>query len=641
MSRKSHFEVSQNFPSKDIHILIVDDDATVRYLMNEFMETVGYTSHMAASGEEAIATLGNRSMDVVITDIMMPGIDGLELTGLIRQEHNSEIIVMTGYSGDYSYEEVIRRGASDFVFKPVRFEELLLRLKRVLRERYLKEKLQKLAITDDLTQLYNFRHFDRQLKLETGRSIRYSNPLSLILLDIDHLKFHNDTYGHLAVNHMLAKLGQTIRRTLRRMDSAYRYGGDEFMILLPETGGGEAKNAARRIADAVSAERFEIRAGEKVDITMSIGVAEYCPGENPETFISRANRALSVSKERGRNRITADSEIGSHITIPESGLTNRQIRCDPSEKLLQTQDFSGDHIHILIVDDDMTVRYLMKEFMETAGYSSHMAASGEEALDKLKHGSMDVVITDIMMPGMNGLELTGRIRQEEYNTEVIVMTGYSGDYSYEEVIKKGASDFVFKPVRFEELLLRLRRVLRERSLREELEKLIVTDDLTQLYNVRHFYRQLKLETQRCTRYRRPLSLLLLDIDHFKSYNDIYGYLAGNLVLANLGQTIRRMLRRMDSAYRYGGEEFTILLPETGSEEARNAARRIGDAVSAQKFAARCGREVHITVSIGVAEYCPGEDPEVFVKRADMAMFASKEGGRNRITFFSREDMPSD
>ncbi len=640
MIRKSHFDVSQNFSNNDIHILIVDDDATVRYLMNEFMETVGYNSHMAASGEEAIDTLGNRSMDVVITDIMMPGMDGLELTGRIRQEHNAEIIVMTGFNGDYSYEQVISRGASDFVFKPVRFEELLLRLKRVLRERYLKEKLRKLAITDDLTQLYNFRHFDRQLKLETDRCIRYHNPLSLILLDIDHLKSYNDTYGHLAVNNMLAKLGQMIRRTLRRMDSAYRYGGDEFMILLPETDGEEAKNAARRIAEAVSAEKFDIRTGHQAEITLSIGVAEYCPGENPETFISRANRALSVSKERGRNRITTDREVGSHITIPDSGLTVKDFHFDPSENMLQGREVLSNHVHILIVDDDMTVRYLMKEFMETAGYSSHMAASGEEALDKLRHSSMDIVITDIMMPGMDGLELTGRIRQEEYNTEVIVMTGFSGDYSYEEVIRKGASDFVFKPVRFEELLLRLRRVLRERFLREELEKLVITDDLTQLYNVRHFYRQLKLETQRCTRYRRPLSLLLLDIDHFKSYNDRYGYLAGNQVLTNLGQTIRKMLRRMDSAYRYGGEEFTILLPETGREEAQNAARRIGDAVSAQKFATRCGQEVRITLSIGVAEYCPGEEPEGFVKRADMAMFASKEGGRNRITFFSREDMPS-
>lgn len=303
-----------------------------------------------------------------------------------------------------------------------------------------------------------------------------------------------------------------------------------------------------------------------------------------------------------------------------------------------SQEISESDIHILIVDDDATVRYLMNEFMGTVGYHSFMAASGEDALDKLKTEPVDVVITDIMMPGMDGLELTELIRQK-YNCEIIVMTGYSGDYSYEEVINKGASDFVFKPVRFEELLLRLKRVLRERFLKEELRKLAITDDLTGLFNARHFYKQLKHEADRCARYDHPLSLLLLDIDHFKSYNDTYGHLAGNHVLARLGETIRETLRKMDSAYRYGGEEFTIILPETNGEEARNAARRIADAVIAEKFEPQPGKVVNITMSIGVAAFCPGEKLESFIKRADMAMFASKESGRNRITFFSPADLP--
>ncbi|MFW5636912.1 MAG: response regulator, partial [Thermodesulfobacteriota bacterium] len=170
-------------PRPDVHILIVDDDATVRFLMNEFMETVGYQSHMASSGHEALKLMRTRQVDVVITDIMMPGMDGLELTERIHGEYNCEIIVMTGYSGDYSYEEVINKGASDFVFKPVRFEELLLRLKRVLKERYLKEELRKLAITDDLTRLFNARHFYKQLELEVDRCTRYQHPISLLLLD--------------------------------------------------------------------------------------------------------------------------------------------------------------------------------------------------------------------------------------------------------------------------------------------------------------------------------------------------------------------------------------------------------------------------------------------------------------------------
>jgi two-component system, cell cycle response regulator len=292
-------------------------------------------------------------------------------------------------------------------------------------------------------------------------------------------------------------------------------------------------------------------------------------------------------------------------------------------------------VHILIVDDDSTVRFLMNEFMETVGYKSHMAASGHEALELMQTRQVDVVITDIMMPGMDGLELTERIHGE-YNCEIIVMTGYSGDYSYEEVINKGASDFVFKPVRFEELLLRLKRVLKERYLKEELRKLAITDDLTRLFNARHFYKQLELEVDRCTRYQHPLSLLLLDIDHFKDFNDNFGHLEGNYVLSWLGQAIQSCLRRMDTAYRYGGEEFTVILPETSGDEAQTVAERISEGVRTKQFTPNPEQPVSVTISIGVTEYQADEPLETFIKRADMAMFHSKQTGRNRITYLAAE-----
>jgi diguanylate cyclase (GGDEF)-like protein len=244
---------------------------------------------------------------------------------------------------------------------------------------------------------------------------------------------------------------------------------------------------------------------------------------------------------------------------------------------------------------------------------------------------VDVVITDIIMPGMDGLELTQQIK-EKYDYEIIVMTGFAGEYSYEEVIHRGASDFVFKPVRYEELHLRLQRVLRERQMREKLERLAITDDLTKLYNARNFYIRLSAEIDRAVRYEHPLSLLLLDIDYFKDYNDTYGHLEGNTVLARLGELIRNCLRRLDSAYRYGGEEFTVILPETDGASAQHVARRLAKVISRESFSPTTQDDVKITVSIGIAQYMVGENMETFIKRADMAMYSSKEQGRNRITF---------
>ena len=142
--------------------------------------------------------------------------------------------------------------------------------------------------------------------------------------------------------------------------------------------------------------------------------------------------------------------------------------------------------HVLIVDDDPAIRDSMCEYLEMEGFKTDTLASGEEAIDYLKKTHTDIVVTDIMMLGMNGLELTDIIKKE-YDTDVIVMTGFSGEHSYEEAISKGASDFIFKPIRFEELLLRMKRVLKERQLAKErdqilekLKKLAITDGLTKL-----------------------------------------------------------------------------------------------------------------------------------------------------------------
>ncbi|MCP4346198.1 MAG: diguanylate cyclase [Desulfobacterales bacterium] len=285
---------------------------------------------------------------------------------------------------------------------------------------------------------------------------------------------------------------------------------------------------------------------------------------------------------------------------------------------------------ILIVDDDVAIRNLMKEFIETVGYKTGTASDAEEALELFKDNNFEIVITDIMMPGMDGLELT-ELLKKNHDTEIIVMTGYSGDYSYQDAIDKGASDFVFKPVRFEELLLRIKRVLKERGMIHELQRLAITDSLTKLFNSRHFYNQLETETKRSGRYNRPLALLLIDIDFFKNYNDTYGHIEGDKVLARFGRIVLSCLRKSDSAYRYGGEEFTVMLPETNGIEAMHVARRIKSAIEEQKFLPTGETPVYLTISTGVTAYCQGEALTSFIKRADQAMYTSKQEGRNKIT----------
>ncbi len=161
-------------------------------------------------------------------------------------------------------------------------------------------------------------------------------------------------------------------------------------------------------------------------------------------------------------------------------------------------------------------------------------------------------------------------------------------------------------------------------------ELSIIDDLTQLYNSRHFYAQLEIEIERSNRYEQPLTLLLLDLDKFKEFNDKYGHVEGDYVLSRLGQVIKRCLRDPDSAYRYGGEEFTIMLPMTTSEEGIVTAKRIQTELRKETFSPVLDQNIYMTVSIGLAQYKPKEEMKTFVHRVDKLMYQAKKNGRDRI-----------
>ena len=293
---------------------------------------------------------------------------------------------------------------------------------------------------------------------------------------------------------------------------------------------------------------------------------------------------------------------------------------------------------ILLVDDEISIQESLRDFFELHSFNISVASTAEEGIDLLKNNTFDVVITDIALPKMNGLELTSLIKKE-YSTDVIVITGYSSIYSYEEVINKGASDFVFKPVRYKELLIRLKRVLKEQCLKKDrdlmvkkLKKLATTDALTNLNNSRQFFNQVEIEIERSNRYGHPLSIILFDIDDFKKYNDSFGHLAGDRVLEKLGQMVMSLLRTIDSGYRYGGEEFTILLPDTNEAEAKIVAERLRVTVEKERFYPENSKiSISISISAGVTQYKRPEEAKPFIKRADSAMYKSKRAGKNRVS----------
>jgi two-component system cell cycle response regulator len=304
------------------------------------------------------------------------------------------------------------------------------------------------------------------------------------------------------------------------------------------------------------------------------------------------------------------------------------------------------HAQILVVDDEKPICDIIQEAMKHFGYTCLTAMSGEEALKILEKNKVDIVITDIKMPGgMSGIELTTVVRAS-YDADVIVMTGFAEDFTYEQIIEKGASDFMLKPIGIKELVIRLKRVQRERAMLSErnqaeallresekrYQELSITDNLTKLFNSRQFYNQITAEIERTNRYNHQLTMLMMDIDNFKHYNDAFGHLEGDNVLVRFADVVRSCLRRTDLAYRYGGEEFVIVLPDTEGEQGVVTAERIRQEFKKEVFAPKPGKTIRVTVSTGVAQYQSGEELSSFIRRADMNMYRAKEKGKDQVFF---------
>jgi len=275
---------------------------------------------------------------------------------------------------------------------------------------------------------------------------------------------------------------------------------------------------------------------------------------------------------------------------------------------------------VLVVDDEKFVREPVVAMLEHLGFKADSAVSAEEALEKLTQKPYTFLLTDIRMPGIDGLELIKRTKRSYPEICAIAMTGYSREFNYVEVINKGATDFVNKPFGIEELEAKIKRAIIERNIRQELQRLSITDSLTGLYNQRHFHARLDEEIARARRQKHNLALILLDLDDFKQYNDKFGHLAGDELLKNVGKVINSNIRQgVDSGFRYGGDEFAVVLIDADEVVAEMMSARIEKGI-----AEVCG----ITASTGCVISADNLAAETLVEEADRRLYVSKERRNN-------------
>lgn len=425
-----------------MQILLVEDSATLRHAMSAYVSHAGHTPLIAESGEQALQMIENTPIDMIIMDVEMPGLNGFETTRLIREwlhDNWIPIIFVTGKDDEASISEGIEAGGDDYLTKPVSAVVLTAKIRAMERITEMRNQLnalnatlEKLSQTDSLTQIYNRRAFIEIADKYWRAATRRHSPISLLMLDVDHFKLYNDTYGHPAGDSCLVGVSAAMTASLQRPeDTLGRYGGEEFVVILPDTDRAGAELVAEAIRSNVEALQIEHSKSSTAEvITVSIGGAtcSHTTGRSIEGLIKQADQALYKSKLTGRNKATIE-DIRSHKTV-------------------------------LIVDDDPATLALISELLREH-CNIVTADDGKECLDIARNIYPDLILLDIHMSGMDGDEAC-RSLKDNLRTASIPVIFMSSDQRSEQLKlgkKAGANDCIEKPLDETALLNKINRYL--------------------------------------------------------------------------------------------------------------------------------------------------------------------------------------
>jgi two-component system cell cycle response regulator len=404
-----------------MNILIADDDPGTRLVVSAAVQRLGHSCTVAEDGSEAWRRYQQELPDVVITDWQMPGMDGTALAQAIRNHGAGPyayVIVLTGAANEDAARRTMQVGADDLLLKPLDAAQLERKLIAAERVTALHRRLHDDARHDPLTGVGNRHRLAEDLDVLCGRVDRYRHVYSVALFDIDFFKAYNDTAGHLAGDDTLRAVARALDRQIRTGDALYRYGGEEFLLLLPEQSIDAAALAAERLRGAVEALSLPHPAGGVV--TVSAGVATLADtGCTPDELFELADQALYRAKEAGRNRVE---------------IHRGEIAAD------------GRAIRVLIADDDPGIRLVMaalaarQEGLELVGEAEDAA----QAIELAARRRPDVVVLDVDMPGGGGVAAATAIREANPETRIVALSADDSQGAQYDMSRAGAVGYLVK-----------------------------------------------------------------------------------------------------------------------------------------------------------------------------------------------------
>lgn len=647
-----------------MRILVVIQNQASREMVTQSLGNCGHEVVTTGTVDGALELLAAASFPVVISDLELETLDDEPLSvRLTRSFPDTQVIVTTSHPGSLN-EAVgsLRQGGYSFLVKT--FEDLGLlsaalnraidnvRTVSELRARLedlqkknrelagLNQTLQDIEVRDVLTGLHNQLHFQESLGKELIRSLQNKRPFSLLLLEV-HLAESGEGAESPIEEEKLGQLAQTLKGRLRRSDLVTLYRAQTFGMLLPETSKDAGQYVISNLLELLESFPFSgNKSGQPLAVRAAFGLASF-----PEDGSS----LTGLVQEAESSLLQAGSD-GGQIVLP-----NHQPKAVVAPSIDLSANSERPRRRVLVVDDEPSICAVIRQVLAEDGFEVVCAESAEEALTLFQAKPYPVVITDVVMTGMDGMELLRQIKDLLPETEVVIMTSQADLNPSIKALRAGAFDYLPKP--FDDIDIislvaerafdNYSRIVEKHRLIAELERknkgmamanktlqdMVIRDGLTGLYNHSYFKEAVEIEVLRSKRYQRQFSVMFMDLDHFKSYNDTYGHPAGDKLLKTIGRLIGERLRKSDTLARYGGEEFTVILPELAKADALELAETIRAEVESYLFP---GRETQpggkVTATIGVSSFPEdGDDAHALINHADQALYRGKRQGRNCVS----------
>ncbi|MGD9251971.1 MAG: response regulator [Desulfobacterales bacterium] len=589
-------------------VLVIEDNAKNMKLVRLLLQMENFRVLEAVNAEKGIALARQDRPDLILMDIQLPGMDGLQATGLIKADPQLgaiPVVALTSYAMEGDKACALEAGCDGYITKPIDTESFIDIIRTYIRPPSGDDAPRQKARHDNAVRILIVDDDPKNVKLMCGMLNRedyelwtaadgpsalervQESPLDLILLDVM----------------MPGMDGYEVTRRLKA--------GDETkaipIILITALDGPEDRARG-------------LEAGAEEFLTKPV---------NPVEIEARIQSMLKLKRYRDQLAIRACSEDQTCSDVaavaPPKPADNQQ--------------------RILIVEDDPKDLKLLQSHLNSSEYTTDFVRNGSDAIEAISRQHFDLILLDILLPGMDGFEICRRIKQmdDARDTQVVLITCLNDMENKIRGVELGADDYLIKPIEPRELQARVKVLLKKKayldSLHAHYEKALnsaLLDGLTGIYNHAYLKRFLDLEIKRSQRQGHSTSLLMIDLDNFKQINDNLGHMAGDAILREVARRVKASIREIDVAARYGGEEFAVVLPYGDSKALRKVGERIRRLIEDQPFLVP-GREddQRVTVSVGGAVYpTDAATVEALIDTADRMLYQAKREGKNRVVIFA-------